>query len=352
MLQSIQYLRGIAALMIIVFHLLPQMERMGYASYWPGWLSGGVDIFFVISGFVMWITTAGRQMTTLYFYQRRIVRIVPLYWLLTSIVVAVMLVAPHLLQSTRYDFWHVVSSYLFIPSLMPGSDNQINPVLFPGWTLNAEMFFYFLFGLLLNLPERFRIVALAAVMGILVAYGSVVSGLSAATDPILVFYSNSIILEFLLGVAIGAMYVKNKIPASAGLGLFLLAAGFLFLIFVPERFPDLPRAIIYGPASMLIVIGALVLEASGKLPQWSWFVVVGNASYSIYLSHAITLSIVGQVWRRMAAYQSVANYLLFCLAGVVAATLVGVLTYYIIEKPVTQKLNNRFSKPAKKLYAA
>src|SRR5690242_10880579 len=103
---SIQYLRAIAAFSVVVYHLEPQLRRMGYDGFWPGGLAGGVDIFFVISGFIMWMTTYGRRVTTLQFYRRRIVRIVPLYWLVTTFTVAAMLIAPSTLQSGRFDLHH------------------------------------------------------------------------------------------------------------------------------------------------------------------------------------------------------------------------------------------------------
>ncbi|MCK9508645.1 MAG: acyltransferase [Pigmentiphaga sp.] len=341
MLLSIQYLRGIAALMVVIFHLLPQMERKGYTFYWPDWLFGGVDVFFVISGFIMWITTANRTATPMKFYKRRIIRIVPLYWILTSFIVVVMLVKPTLLQSTRYDFWHIISSYFFIPSLAPGSEEQIHPVLHPGWTLNYEMFFYLLFGLLLYLPERFRIVGMTIIMSVLVAYGSLASTLSISKNPIIVFYTHNIMIEFMIGMLVGHFYLKNNILSSAKWGWSLLIAGFFLLGLLPEALPTLPRVVILGLPATLIVIGALKLEATPQLPKWPWLLLLGNASYSIYLSHTMTLSAIGQIWRRAIEQPSFFSYMLFGIVGISASIMIGVFTYYIIERPVTQRLHSR-----------
>lgn len=341
MLQSIQYLRGIAAIMVVIYHLLPQMERKGYTLYWPDWLIGGVDIFFVISGFIMWITTVNRNTTTIAFYKRRIVRIVPLYWMLTSIVVVLMLVQPNLLQSTRYDFWHVISSYLFIPSLAPNSESELFPVLHPGWTLNYEMFFYFIFGLLITLPERFRIAAMTAIMGLLMIYGISISNNAADTSPIVVFYTYNIMLEFLIGMVVGHFYTKNNILASAKWGWSLLPTGFLLLGLLPETLASLPRIVLLGLPATLIVIGALKLEATPQLPKWPCLLLIGNASYSIYLSHALTLSAAGQIWRHTIEQASFLSYLLFGAVGIGASVVVGLLIYHFIEKPVTHWLHTR-----------
>ena len=141
---SIQYLRGIAALMVVLLHVRVQLGRMGYGGYWPEFLMAGVDIFFVISGFIMWVTTFDGSTTPWQFLFRRFVRIIPVYWLLTTTTVAVMLVAPSAVQSGRFDSIHVLSSYLFIPTVHPLT-GMMEPVLIPGWTLNYEMFFYIIF---------------------------------------------------------------------------------------------------------------------------------------------------------------------------------------------------------------
>jgi len=103
---SIQYLRGCAALMVVFHHLGLQLRRVGYEGYWPSFLSSGVDLFFVISGFIMWITTK-RGITTLAFFRRRVIRIVPLYWLLTTFVLVILNAFPRMMHNDRLDPTHV-----------------------------------------------------------------------------------------------------------------------------------------------------------------------------------------------------------------------------------------------------
>ncbi|QTD56783.1 acyltransferase [Parasphingorhabdus cellanae] len=104
---SIQYLRGIAALMVVILHLFTGSL---FIEKWSNtWLRGGVDIFFVISGFIMVKSTINKRYSILYFYLKRIIRIVPLYWL--AIIITI--------QSSTWTGWHSIASFLFLPAVHP-----------------------------------------------------------------------------------------------------------------------------------------------------------------------------------------------------------------------------------------
>jgi hypothetical protein len=115
----------------------------------------------------MWVTTSGRQVGVINFWRRRITRIAPLYWAFTLLMVGLMLVAPTVLQSSRYEGWHVLASFLFLPAQHPVM-LSMEPVVIPGWTLNYEIFFYLIFGLWLLAPERWRLAGNTATIGLLV----------------------------------------------------------------------------------------------------------------------------------------------------------------------------------------
>ena len=140
-----------------------QLARLGYQGHWPEVFNSRVDIFFVISGFIMWVTTVGRTLSPQEFLYRRLVRIVPLYWLVTAFTVLVMVVAPQAMQSSRFDLAHVVASFAFWPALHPVTGHYA-PVLIPGWTLNYEMFFYVVFAACLLLRPAHRLPAIVLVL--------------------------------------------------------------------------------------------------------------------------------------------------------------------------------------------
>ena len=155
-LVSIQHLRGLAVFSVVVFHAL-QWE---WIPFEPGQF--GVELFFIISGFVMWFTTAGRETAPLAFMARRAARVVPLYWLASLTALTVVLIRPGAIPNVIPDSLHVVLSLAFIPHADPNGNPF--PLLNPGWTLTYEAFFYLVFAACLTVPERWRAQAVTAIM--------------------------------------------------------------------------------------------------------------------------------------------------------------------------------------------
>ncbi len=328
---SIQYLRAVAAIAVVIFHVQTQTSRLGYTEAWPLWLASGVDIFFVISGFIMVITTSNRKITPMEFYRRRLVRIAPLYWTLTAFLVLVQLISPAVLQSSRFDTWHVVASFLFIPSLHPVL-LTMEPVLVPGWTLNYEMFFYLIFGAGLLLQDRYRVIALLAALLLLSAIGFLVP---ASKSPIS-YYTSTIVLEFGFGAAIAWLYLRGfQMPAFVAWGA--LCIGVLgLMLWIPG---DFARAFRFGIPAALVVAGAVWLENQKTIKYLRIPHFLGDASYSIYLSHGIVLSALGQLWRRM--HIDFGGFAMFSAVAVSAACIGGCIVYICLERPLMRALTHR-----------
>ena len=144
MLFNIQALRAVAALLVVFVHIDRLAELAGFRSGTTAFGNTGVDLFFVISGFIMVVTVTERPQSPSQFFRHRVARIVPLYWLVTLAVFTLALVAPVLLQSTKANPAELLKSLAFIP--YPRSDGQMHPLVFVGWTLNYEMMFYALFA--------------------------------------------------------------------------------------------------------------------------------------------------------------------------------------------------------------
>lgn len=332
---SIQYLRAVAACMVVAVHLHPQLERMGYVGYWPHWMAGGVDIFFVLSGFLMWVTTSGRSVSTTEFYRRRIVRIVPMYWVLTTVPVTLLILAPQLLQTTQLGIWNAIASYLFVFSSNPAG--LVEPVLTVGWTLNFEMLFYLIFGLALWMPVRWRFMAVSGALGCLMLAGIA----SPEKGTVWAAYTSSIMLEFLLGMALGWWQLHPSRPVNARTGMLMIVGGFAAMAISQSLFPTLPRILAGGLPALAIMAGALIIERSGKIVRVGWWHLLGNASYSIYLSHPVTLSGWSQGWRRLGLEKLPNGGLLFSLTGTAVALMVGVGIYLLIEKPMLRLFQRR-----------
>ena len=329
---GIQCLRGLAALMVVFYHLEVQTRRLEMP--WPHLpvLQAGVDIFFVISGFIMWWISATRPDRTAWdFYKDRARRIVPLYWLTTAFVVAVLIVAPTALRTTVFDLEHIVKSFLFIPARHPISDG-FQPTLVPGWSLNIEVFFYLIFGVAIavagvNLARR------SAIM-ISTLAGMALVGWIARPQGVLGFYLQDLEVEFAAGVLLGVAYGKGWLR-SGSLWWIAIAAGMLSLIVVEFMPLGLPRAVEWGaPAAAIVVGGVLVPPFSfGPLER------LGDWSYSLYLTHPITLAASSAAWRN-SGLQLAALYPVMAVTAAVAA---AGLTYHLAERPIDRFLKRRMS---------
>lgn len=327
---SIQYLRAVAALGVVAHHLAVQFPRFGSTIELPEFLSAGVDLFFVISGFIMWMTTRTSDITPAQFYRKRIVRIVPLYWLFTSFLVLIALVAPSVLQSGAFDLNHVIASYLFFPYPHPVVD-AIYPILVPGWTLNYEMFFYAIFGLALFLPTALRLWAVGGLLVLLSVVGAIVSPTNAAFK----FWTDAILIEFLFGMLIAAALASGKLNIGRAPSWALIVIGLALVAIPGTSTHGLSRTWFFGVPAALVLIGAVSLDMIGDVGRWPIPKLLGNASYSIYLSHGITLSAISHVWQRLHLGGDPVGIFGFCILGMGAATLVGIAVYYLLERPLT-----------------
>ncbi len=308
-LEGIQYLRAIAALMVVLFHLSSYAGALltRAAERFPS----GVDIFFVVSGFIMLITS--RRATPLSFLRRRIVRIVPLYWLLTVAIYAIAFPTVH-----RHAPVELIKSLLFIPYPDIHGSAYPMPIISPGWSLNLEMYFYVLFAVTLLAPlRRGAVLILGVLFSVLIGLHDSV----AAHHSLIAFYFQPRIIEFWAGMAIGWMYLNGKAQASVLIAISSVVVGFAALVAF-----DLP----FQLPAILVIAGVVCLEGAGRIPRWPLLGYLGDASYSTYLTHAAVIEAGYQVWRRLHLPDGVA----FALVSLVVALGCGVLCYRFIETPL------------------
>ena len=286
---------------------------------WPNG-SAGVDIFFVISGLVMVLSAdrlAGRPGACLTFARQRIVRIVPLYWVMTTAKIAAVLSVPSLVLRTRLDLPYVIGSYLFLP--VRDSAGDFFPVLPVGWTLTYEMLFYVLVSLALLL--RFPILAIAGP-----ALGAfVVAAIAIGSDG----FANTIVAEFIFGVLIG-IAIRRGLRIPPVIAWILMCGGFAVLLTGPVVSGVL-RPLTWGVPAWCIVASAVALEdkLAPKLPRW--LLDTGDASYSIYLMHLFVVPLVYIIVVRLVP---ATLWLPFTIIGsLLASAAIGRLGYMWIEKP-------------------
>lgn len=317
-IHGIQYLRAVAALGVVVFHAA---ERTGH-HFAIG--AAGVDVFFVISGFIMWMISDRRPMSPLSFLRDRLQRIAPAYWLATMVMVVGGIVGlfPNLVLSPG----HVLASLLFVPTHSP-STGEIWPVLVQGWTLNYEIFFYVVFALTLLLPRSQRLPAMVAGFLSLVALGLALEG----DNALFLTYTRPIILEFVAGMIVAELWSRGRVPGTAvGLALVVAAfSGFAALAVLRLPFDEL----VLGPLAVLLVFGTLALEGRGWFRPRGLPILLGDASYSVYLWHTFAISVVVK-----ACALAGLSPLISALLATVSGTALGVAAYLLLEKPLVKRL--------------
>jgi exopolysaccharide production protein ExoZ len=321
---SIQHLRGFAALAVVLFH----------ACQWAGVDfdigAGGVDVFFVISGFVLWTAAQARPATPGLFLWRRIVRVVPAYWAVTLLLAGLVAAWPGLLPQVRLEGPHHVLSLLLVPHMDPAG--LPFPLLPPGWSLSYEAIFYLVFAAGLAVPARNRFAAVIA--------GLVIIGLTGfLIHPAYELGANPTMLEFAAGVWLGKACAEGRTPPRA-FGWALLAAG--LGAFAALRLwglhSDLWRNLIWGVPALAIVAGAVCIEADGGVAALPALKLLGDGSYSLYLVHWIVVAL-------LAKALGAGNPWLFIPLAVAASLGAGLLARQALEKPLIARLGPPSARP-------
>ena len=333
---GVQALRFFAALLVVVTHATgmatERMLGMGPGHFWYNGQSG-VDIFFVISGFVMALSSTsleGRADGWRTFAKRRILRVVPMYWIATTLKVVMVLALPAMALHSHFDPLHITNSYLFLPSY--NEDGEVLPVLTVGWTLQFEMFFYAMFTLAL-LFKRPPLVFCGLVFLVLSTVGSLVAhpaGVGAIWS-----YTSPIILEFIYGMIIARFLCKPRMPVW--LGALIAVAGFAVLMGVHTLVAWRPY--MWGIPAAMVVLGVVQMERAigAHLPKW--LLEQGNASYVLYLFHPFLVPAVGVILIKA----HIISLPLAVVACLVASPLMALVIHRVIENPLNRWLKNATS---------
>jgi peptidoglycan/LPS O-acetylase OafA/YrhL len=339
---TVQALRAVAALMVVLDHCIigwftRVLHRSTDSLFWTNG-AAGVDIFFAISGFVMIVQLSGlakHRKPILLFLQRRVTRIVPLYWLSTTLKVAILVAIPVLANDTRITLHNIIGSYLFI--FTPDARNDLFPVIALGWTLNFEMFFYVTFAFAMLFKNRIMGV-LAGLLGVLAVVGMFYQPTWLPVTRV----ASPLLLEFLFGTFIGHLAMTRKIPGlllSGG----LLIAGFIALLTIHTPYGGVQyqwRFILWGVPAAAIVLGAVGLEEKlgGSIPKW--IVSLGDSSYAIYLIQVFVLPCAGIAIARIGLAGGTAACA-WIVGGLTLTSLAGEITHRYIEVPILSFFKSR-----------
>lgn len=349
-LYSLQGLRGAAVLGVVLFHMAAvELKYSGGDALLPAlvdFFQLGVDLFFVISGFVMVIVTRGRFQDRLQFQRflfNRVSRIYPNYWLYFFITLAVYLAAPALVNSSHGGS-NLLMSFLLLP-------NERVLLVMVAWSLVFELWFYLVFSVLLAFRERWLpSLLLAWALGLLLFN---LLGSWQDQGPALKIILHPYALEFIVGSALALFFYgphSAKVPTPMVWLLFSasLVVGFP-LIYHYHLFQDegLVRMLAVGLVFGTLVLSLALLERRGLIRFPRSLVFTGDMSYTIYLSHLLVLGVIGRVWLLIGHWpDSLLDNLLFLLLMMAAVLCYGWVGYSFFEKPVldraTAYCNRRF----------
>jgi peptidoglycan/LPS O-acetylase OafA/YrhL len=375
-LDSVQALRAIAALVVFACHLFAiEAGHAGRAEPLTQWFDNGaygVDLFFVISGFIMvWVAGALPRGTASArdFMFARVTRIYPLWWLFAGAMALFLLYFkgvpwdPERLDPKGLDgAVHLIKSLFLWPQ-------PAHPVLGVGWTLVHEMYFYVGFALLLLcVPVRWRLQAILG-WGAIVLIGAM-AGLGSAFGRNLVeLVFSPLTLEFVMGSLVGYIIKagwKTYARTSIILGCLGLLIGFIFVdnasggvLLTPFALEDpvyglmmWGRVFIFGLPAALVLYGLVALDVQGKLSRYmsQSLVRIGDWSYALYLCHTLTISAVGRIVYGIIEPQTLIATLIYFVTVIAATFIVAALAYHYFERPLIRYFRRWRSKPA--AYAA
>lgn len=331
-LQNLQVLRGISALLVCGFHMTSHLNQkdflLGDILFSRGSL--GVPIFFVISGFIMAYTTQNinlNQQNILSqiasFLKKRIIRIVPLYYFLSF--AWIVMGGSLFLIFEGEAFKRVWHSILFLPQ------NGVPPVLFLGWSLNFEMFFYLIFSLSFFLfSKRYWFVFLFFITAITIGWFTKIE------SAYLQMVTNIINIYFLIGIAFALIFHKIRMSKAVAIVISIFGGlSFLFLLFAPDGYIDNVWTIML--IITLIVFSFLLMDYIIQFKPYRFWVHLGNISYSVYLVHPFV-----EIVTRKYKLEGWLNIPLF-MGKIGLVILISTCTYYLIEKKFTNYLKSKLA---------
>ena len=313
---NLQVLRGVAALGVVFYHMSFLLPGEWHTEFF------GVSTFFVISGFIMCYITRDDADG---FLKKRLQRIVPIYWIVTI---------AHLLLSAKIPVglvrgtvpMDILWSFLFLPT-------SGFPVLSVGWTLNSEVYFYFVFAAALLINRRFApLIAAAFLFCVLwldsAGYGGFITH----------YYSGPYIKYFIAGIGVyyAWTFLHLLVPRWP---VIIIGTAVIFIFYGSQFFKPWWPSWFYPAldfAAVAIVASALFLESSGVSITWKPLLLLGDASYAIYLTHTI--------YMRQVHFEPVSSVYPLVLY-ILGAAITGILTHLYVEKPVLRRIRSASDRP-------
>ena len=352
MIKNIQYLRFLAALLVILAHA--NLQIYGVSAQITNMGGFGVDIFFIISGFIMPFILYGGlankesklQMSAGTFLARRIIRIWPMYLISVLMIVAVSAIIEFgIIKNPSTDLYYIFNGknidIKYLIETITFTHWSRPPILGAGWTLQYEFIFYTAIALLIFLKiKKFQSLEIS-LLGVFLLL-CLVNASSPSAPAVLKTISNPIIFEFILGMMLYRL-VSDGIIIGKKTSLAILILSFPLLAYINLNIsfkiePDLYRVLIYGPFALLIVWSALSLESYTRRIKSIEY--LGDASYSLYLMHGIASPIFVFIWTKY-GLEKIVNIWIYIVIYTAFCHSIGIFAYAKIEKPINAYLKKK-----------
>jgi exopolysaccharide production protein ExoZ len=323
---NLQVLRALAALSVVFYHTGFNVPYDTHTDF------SGVAVFFVISGFIICFISAKEADR---FFAKRLVRIVPLYWLCTATLLGLI----HKWGFARPWTWHADFAFDFVRSVLflPSTEH---PLLGVGWTLNLEMYFYALFAAALWLHRS--LAPLLAAAAVLAEFALHAAGCELTAC---VTYSHPYVRYFLAGIALFYVWrsIGSQLPTipAAIVGWSAIALCYLAHVFPWAGSIEFPWAATVEAAPIVIVASALLMSKAGADVQWKPLLLLGDASYAIYLTHIIAMQFLVLPLVTAGKLAPPSSALWSMLATLAACLAIGVGVHLWVEKPLGRALRRR-----------
>ena len=308
---NIQYLRAVAAIATVAYHTIGISYNYGYdypnffnVKQWGGY---GVDLFFVISGYVIVYSQDKSNKNISLFLKNRFLRIIPTYYFLTTFYIFFIVFFPNLFKSSSNFELNstILESYLFYSTWFENF-----PLLKVGWSIEYEIYFYLIFSISILLKNFVKEYYFTLIIVIIL---------------FLIFDLQLFVLEFCLGILIHIIRKKYKVNKNISSLLFFL--GIIIFVIDIKKLNELDRFFSYGIPSFLIILGSIDL----KEHKFSFFKLLGDASYSIYLIQVFTIPFVFKIF----SFFSFKDYdFLFFSVSIIFTIIMGLILYIFFEKKI------------------
>ncbi|ELR65065.1 Exopolysaccharide production protein ExoZ [Photobacterium marinum] len=344
MIYNIQALRGIAAFLVLFIHLMSTHPSLsiGKVHHLFGWIGPiGVDIFFVISGFVVTLcaykaSSSNGFKSTFNFMAKRVMRIYPLYW--------VVFILAYCFGANLYlsPEWLPKEPVLDLFLLLKGT----NYLVMSAWTLHYELYFYLVLAFILFLSTKnfWHSALFISLIQIVVFLGTKFSLFTGYQELIL---SNGILVEFTFGGVIAFLYkterlYKPQMMLTLGGGLLALS------IYAHAKFAQQAWAVewrlLFGFSASLIIYALVSLEVVENKKFPNMIQSIGDYSYSLYIWHQLVFASLFYIFEKLSLIPDTRPLLVLMLCfWLIIALAVGKLSYIFIEKPLIRFSHKLFS---------